>query len=343
MKKYAIGLVFLLIIQLAYAMPATILYRASVPVASQSPDDRKGVFSEALGKVLIKISGKDNILDNPVIKERLPNAENLVQEFGFSANKARGGTPYLLNVQFDKEGVNHLLQDASIPIWGQKRPLILAWVEFEGINKPAEMIDNDSMSLIATTLKSYSDGRGLFVILPMMDVSELNQVTPVNIIAMDLSVLQTAAKRYDTDSILILRVLQTLQGYKTQAKLVLNDAALDFNHEGKTIPDVLKQLVDSVTNHLSSRFSTLVSHAVQTSMTITVIGIGQQSDFQSVMNYLSRLTPVAEVEPKQINIDSAVLEISLRTTKESFLSELSEGQKLVVEPDSNQTIFKWRP
>lgn len=331
---------FIFFARTACAVQVNTLYQGEVPVASQSEADRVAKLPAALAQVFIKVSGNSHILDNPAVQSHLnnKNATGLMQEYSYSS----AIPPYQLQVRFDVDGVNKILRDAAVSMWGVNRPLILAWVEYEIPNRVAEIIDTTSKNEIFTTIKNHANQRGLPILFPMMDMMDLNQVSVNQIVMMEIPNLQTAAKRYASDAILIVRVFQLTTGFSAEAKLVLGANQWDFHILGKTIPDVLSALIDNVTDTLASRYGTVVTNTVQTQILLKVIGISQQDDFSHLMRYIQHLTPVASVQIEKITGSDVTLNISLRGTRESFMQILSTGNKLTAVPaPDNNLIYQW--
>lgn len=327
-RLVSLGVIFLaILVNNVQAARVSSLYKAEVPVTSQSAQDRTQALSDAMAQVLIKVSGNSQIIDNPNIKSRLSNAAHYMQEFGYSTLN-NSTHPYRLDVKFDSDGVNKLLRSASASIWGVNRPLILTWVALEVPNHSAEIIDNSSQSEIKELFKHDADRRGLPVIFPVMDVADLNQVNANDIAAMTIPTLQNAAKRYRSDAILILRLVQSAEGYSATAKLVMGNEQEDWTLTQKTLAEVLKAVVDNVTDKLAGRYATVVTNTVQGRLAIKVKGISQQNDYAELTYYFQHLPHVAKAQVVRISGDEVFFNVSLRGTRESFMQILSLGNKL---------------
>lgn len=333
----------ILFVNTAFAMRVKDLYKAEVPVASQSVQDKTQALAQALGQVLIKVSGNSRILENSVIKSRLINAANLVREFGYASSKGTT-SPYLLNVQFYSEGVSKLLREAAAPIWTGNRPLILTWIVFEPLGQSPEMADSATLTQVQQLLKQNVSQRGVPMIFPVMDATELSQVTLQDIQTMAVSSLQSVAKRYGNDAILMMRVSQQAEGFTTQAKLVFGNDQWDWNVSGKTLPEVVYSLITQVTDTLSGRYASVVSNTVQERLTIKIKGVSEQNDFAQMMHYIQHLPPVAKAEVMQISGSEVMLTMSLRGTKDTFAKALSANKLTLVMnevPGAQQLIYQW--
>ena len=354
------GLYLLLLTPLsAFAVKVDALYKASLPVATQTAAERNQTVALGVNQVLIKVSGNSLVVDNPKLKARLNTAGTLVQQYSYATPTPpieNNNTPYLLTIQFDAAGINQWLRDADVPIW-QNRPLIVAWITNTAPGQPTEIISSDTVSEITRLLKQSAEQRGLPLMLPLMDVTDLGQASTADISSMAVSNLANAAKRYNNDAILIGNIIQKPDGITSQWKLVSGDNQSDWTLTGKTLGDILPSLIDNVTTTLATRFAVVTTNAIQKEFVLKVTGITQYPDFAKLTRYLNQLTPVANVEIVEITTtNEVILKISLRSTQESFMQLLAQGKKLTPTPpaslpvttpgnDANNTmaVYQWNP
>lgn len=335
-----LGLILIITAASAFAVRVATLYEAKVPVASQAIVERNQAIPKALANVLIKLSGSTLVLDNPTVKSQLNLANQWVQEFSYTT-APNGG--YWLRVQFDENRVNQFLRDASMPIWGQNRPLITAWIELTAPNHEAEILSNDSNPELTQFVKQAAEQRGLAMMLPMMDVAEMSQVSTQDIETMAVPALVNASKRYGNEAILIGKITRDENGFTSQWKLVLDTNQWDWNFQGKTRDEVITAAVNNVANTFGQRFAIAESHAVQSELTIEIKGIAGQGDFVRLIRYLNHLTPVAKVEVTRIAGEEVWLTLSLRGTQHAFSQAILPGKKLTLVGAETETtpVYQW--
>jgi hypothetical protein len=345
-------LLILSLFLLSFAVPTRAikvdsLYRGSVPVASQSALDRTQAVQSAITQVLIKVSGNSQIVNNTELKAHLNSAETLVQEFSYvSVPATNNKQPYLLTIQFDANGINQWLRDAGAPIWGQNRPLMVAWVEFEVPPRAPEIISSDNTHEIAAFLKRTAEQRGLPLMLPLMDMADLNQASVKDVMEMSVPPLMNAAKRYASDALLIGRIVQNAQGIATQWKLTLDQEEWSWSLAGKTLSNVIPVLIDNVADTLATRYAVITTNHIQKDFMLTVTGINHYEDFAHLTRYLNHLTPVANVEILQVTENNTILlKVSLRSTEQSFIQALSLAKKLtaVTHEANTMAVYQWNP
>src|SRR6185312_5643667 len=105
-------------------------------------------------------------------------------------------------------------------------------IDNEAPNHPAEIIGADSENLLPILFKQIANKRGIPVIFPAMDVEDIAQVSVNDIVTAAVPKLVNAAKRYASDAILFGRIVQTMNGYDTQWKLVMGNDQWGWNITG---------------------------------------------------------------------------------------------------------------
>jgi hypothetical protein len=346
MKKYLIllfGVVGVFITSSLWAVRVNSIYQANIPVTSQSPDQRTQFSAEGLAQVLIKVSGNSHILDNSRIKSHLKEADELTEEFSYSPSPATPATPYILHIRFNTEAINRILRNADVATWGQNRPLIMLWAEYEVPDQAAVIIDSDSTTDLNQSFKKHAEQRGLPIILPMMDMMDINKVSVNDIVMMTLPTLQSAAKRYNSDAVLIVRVFKNPNDFFIQSKLVMGAVQWSWDLHGKSLDEVTANLFTHVSDVLAGRYATVVSNSVQSQLILKIVNITEPDDFGTMMEYISHLTPVADVEPVRIDGDTVSLKISLRGSKDALIQALSIGQKLepIAGGNGDELEYQW--
>jgi hypothetical protein len=331
----------------AGAESVTSLYQANIPVASQSVADKNTALRSALQQVLIKVSGNSQIVKNPKINVPLNDVNAMVQEFGYTqaVTSSNNKPDMLMKVHFDQSSIDKLLKNVSIPVWGSERPLILVWAESEVPNQPAIIIDDDSTNNIRILLRQYAERRGLPITFPTMDLNDMNQVSVNDIATMAAPVLQAAAKRYQSDGILILHASQLANSSNVSARLIVgNNAPWNWNLESPTLEENLQALTNHVTDVLAERYATVVMSKAQTQVMITVRGVTHPGDLVHLMDYLKKLTAVADVNPEEVTGEQVVLSLQLQGSEQSLTSAISAESKLIAESNTdNKLMYRWKP
>ncbi len=344
-------LAFLLVMMpsLAAAVRVNSIYKAEIPVASQSAQDKAAAIPEGLGQVLIKVSGNQQILENsPSLQASLTHADSTVQTFSYTALKdVSKSTPYLLTLQYDAAAVNKMLNDAGSPIWGQNRPLILAWIVYETPRIPADFVDGSNPSEVQILMKKNARARGLAVILPLMDVTELTQVSVDDVLKKKVNNLQQAALRYASNALLIGHITQKNAEFISDWTLVVDNDQQNWTITGNNLAEVIVGATNNVADALATRYAVSVANDVQSQITLKIKAVKQQADLMHLMKYLQHLTSVADVQLTSVVADEITVDVSLRSSKKAFIQATGLGKNLISLPstsDQDDVLFyKWAP
>ena len=94
------------------------IYAAQVPVADRSGKALASAARDALAQVLVKVSGSEEVLDNPVVAEALPGARSHVQQYAF---QVEDGAALSARFEFDASYITGLVTRARLPLWTAPR------------------------------------------------------------------------------------------------------------------------------------------------------------------------------------------------------------------------------
>ena len=235
----------------------------------------------------------------------------------------------------DPRGIDRLLQESGTPVWGQNRPLILAWIEYEAPNKPAEIISDPKHEIILS-LKQEADRRGLPLVIPEMDVTDMSHVSVNDVVTMQVPVLANAAKRYGNDAMLIGRIFQLANGrYSGQWELVQGTTTpATWETEGATVSEAIAAVIDNAADSLAGQYA-VVLRRLQSNLTLKISGINEQNDFDELMQYLKHLTPIADVTLLNALEDAVILNVSVHGTKQTFIQSIADERSLTAVSDGS--------
>jgi hypothetical protein len=194
------------------AVEVATLYTAEVPLDQEADDPRGAAYAEALRQVLLRVSGSELANDEELVALLFPDPRSFVTQF-------RPGAEESLWVSFDGQAIDQVLRNAGQPIWGAERPLTLVWLAVDwgqGLREiiaadDPERMEQESRSIdrnrmIRERLLEIADRRGLPLVFPLLDTTDLQSVTFADIWGgFDAAVLDASA-RYDADSVLIGRI-----------------------------------------------------------------------------------------------------------------------------------------
>jgi hypothetical protein len=196
----------------AAAVEVATLYTAEVPYDQEASDPRGDAYEAALQEILLRVSGSE-IASNPeAVAELFPNPASYVTQF-------RPGTEDTLWVSFDGQAIERTLRGAGQTFWGSERPLTLAWLAVDWGQGVREIIAADDPDrtqqqsrsidrnrLLRERVLEIAERRGLPLVFPLLDTTDLQSVTFADIWGGFDEMILAASERYGANSILIGRI-----------------------------------------------------------------------------------------------------------------------------------------
>ena len=316
------------------------LYEATVRVSDQSRQARRTAQKEAFKKVLIKVSGNDDVLKNPAVKNAIRKAGEYLRQFEFVRDDQNESA---LQAFFDEGKISRLLRQESLPIWGKRRPSILLWMVGEDPNNAArQVVSKESYAQLMTQITSVSKQRGLLIIFPLYDIEDNQKVSVSDVWGHFYSHISQFSYRYQTDSIIISRLwyetddqeqqqsepLTTIDTsiddqipdetvinkgqWRLEWRLYESDKQVDVNTISGRLDDVVEQLVHNMADRYASAYAVDSSKLENsTQIVLTVKGVAQIGDLIAAEKLLLSFSAVADVMLKTVNNDVAEFEIML--------------------------------
>ena len=196
------------------------LYQTDMPVLSQSDDERVDAVRLGFQKLLIQLTGDPQIDRIPDIKEAIGRANYYVSEVSYALPTPQSST-YSLHVKYEEADITRLLKRDGITFWGEERPLLLVWLAVTDKHNVTEIIGDESHSRLVNHLKKEGDKLGLPLICPLMDMTDMSQVTASQVTSMALPALQEAGKRYSPNGYLIGKIAPLDSGYDSEWELII--------------------------------------------------------------------------------------------------------------------------
>ncbi len=196
----------------AGAVDVPTLFTAEVPLDQEAGDPRADAYDAALREILLRVSGTTIAENEEVFAELFPNPASYVMQY-------RSGAEDTLWVSFDGQAIEQVLRSAGQTFWGAERPLTLVWLAVDWGQGTREIIAADDPDrtqqesrsidrnrLIRKRLLEISERRGLPILFPLLDTTDLQSITFSDIWGGFDEAIRYASERYNVNSILIGRI-----------------------------------------------------------------------------------------------------------------------------------------
>lgn len=367
------------------------LYQATVNVDSQASAQREQAIKSALAGVFLKVGGKQGISNNPVLKKAQKNASRYVSQYRYQLNDEQ----LSLVVHFNEDKVNQLFKQANLALWGSLRPQVLLWLVDEQGNTRQIVADSDSDSVSAPSatseldydaknnaaknnsaiqaeanipqvINTFSELRGLPIIMPLMDLTDSEQVSIDDFWDYYPEQVKQASLRYFADTVVVMRVSDsTLLSLEEQELTQNQENTLDNNldcgllcqqqdkvqqpkvldwrvysqgsiyfkqYRGLNKVELINQGLSDITELIYQSYALLDS--ASNDFVIEVKNVTSLENDMRLFNFLKDLSAVNTVTLMTAQADKRQFKLELTGSKTSFLASLKLNDKLtqVIEP-----------
>ncbi len=293
------------------------IYEGSVPVDSRDDArERNRAFGDAMRQVLVKVTGNREVLSHAMTRRAISNADDYVDTWSYRTINpdADSEGSIELNVSFFEPKVLELIDLAGIPMWPKNRPYTLLWIVVQDELEEKQLLGTSSdTSDILVLLHEAADARGLPLLLPLLDIDDLRAVSIDDVWNMNIEKLLEASARYQSESILLVRIFRTLGGdVLGKSTYMLRDQALTLEAFEEPLESFVSDSIALSTNELSAYYAILLS-GTQSNLEVrlTVEGIEGVEDYAGLLNYVSELADVNSF--KVVSVDNQTIELALST------------------------------
>ncbi len=278
----------------AAAVSVNGLYTATVRVADRSEAARSVALADALNVVLAKVSGRLDAASK--LGAALGNPARLVQRSGY----VTGGQ---LEVGFDSEAINALLDRGGLPLWDRERPntLVVYPAALQGLRE----------ARAATELAAKN--RGLPLVWANAEASEQYPASALTQIA-------ALGQRYEADAVLLARMTGSEQSAANlRWQVVFRGASQEAGGGAETGPGLAAE-------QISRYYAVSSKEAIR--LVMDVSGVDSIDAYANTLNYLGGLLLVRGVAVEALQGGTLRLLVDLRGTAETLQRVLAVDQRL---------------
>lgn len=336
------------------------LYQAEVLSESQSDAQRRIDASEGLSQVLMRVSGRSDILKNPVIVAALKTPEQYYSEFSYARVEAVNDeavalpqpgldplpaeTPrQVMRIRFAPSLIAKILREADLPVWGSNRPSVLSWMAIDD-ESGRQVLGEANPSLFAKTLNQAARARGVPLLLPLWDLEDSRGVSSSEIWGRFLGRIEAASKRYSPDKILVFRAESEFSNqWRGDWSLGEGGQWRSGTVYGESQAQLATALVGVLASVLSEQYAVT---STRSEVRLTVEGITEIQDYAEVSRYLEGLTQVMSVQPVRILTDMVEFKLRSEGEVQQIIDVIALDRKLTLlrlDESSSTLWYRWAP
>ena len=320
------------------------LYSSQVPVADQSEEALSSASRKALAEVMVKVSGRRDVLDNPDVRAALRQARQHVLQYAYARGKS-DEVPLEARFEFDSNWVVEVLTAAGEPLWTANRPLVLVWmlVEEEG---DRYFVNQEASPELATLVLEEFGRRGVPVRLPLFDLADAAALSPAQAWRLDGAALKAASARYDVEDFIAGRMVALSTGTATgDWSYFYGDDRSDRSYSATGAEDFVRRGVSLVAESMASRYAIAPTGSDPGGVTLSVQGIQRYSDYASVVAWLEGLEVIQHANLEQVTDDVIVIRLAASADPAQLAKLFELNQRLMSIPPSAphiQLSYQWQ-
>ena len=295
------------------------LYVAEVVTVSQSDAQRRRDAGTGLRDVLVRVSGRLDVVEHPLVAAALRSPEDYYTEFSYQTVENDGSDAGLpaptpqeapasqkMQIRFEPSLISDLLRRADLPVWGSNRPSVLFWVA-RGSGAERAVLGEGSSGLFARSVRERAKSRGVPVYFPVWDLEDSSRVTVSEIWGRFLDQIEAASERYSPDKLLVVRVEKRYAGqwhvdwsYGDQGEWRVGTLLKASETEAAVA------LVDEITALLGAQYA---GTSARTALRLNVEGVSGVAALAEVERYLQRLSSVLDVRLRRVKGDLLTFDV----------------------------------
>ena len=324
----------------AVAAEVTGLYQASVPAESRDNErQRIRAFAAGMQEALVRLTGHNDVASEASVQAALASPQSYVESWAYRTLTSTDGTApqLMIDISFYQAEIQRLLDNAGIPVWPSSRPETLLWLIVQD-----ELGQRVTADLNAVTgaeamqaLQAAALKQGLPVLGPLWDFEDLTVMRPELLWTLDESTLRLASARYRYDSILALRILESVTG-QVVAKAVhlfrdrvqqveAFDSDLD-SFFADTTAMVARELADNYAVRLTS--TAAGSTQAEKLMLLSVDGVNGLADYADLLHYLEGVAGVSDLQVREVDGGQLLFSLNAAGQVRQLVENLALGRKL---------------
>ncbi|MGN7510631.1 DUF2066 domain-containing protein [Aeromonas salmonicida] len=318
------------------AAQVTDLYQGKAPTSG----DMVAAQSQALGDVLVKVTGKRDILTQPDVVKALAAPGEYVQHYGYQDV----GPVKFLKADFNVAKVNALISQSKFSLLGPARPQMALWLVInEGERR---ILPDQSSDGWASALRTQSQAMGLPVSIPLMDLDDNMAVNATDVWGRFAAPILQASQRYGAEMVVLGKLTPEgdkwsidwgLYGPKAGGEL----AELTRGSSSGTQAEVAQHFADELAAWLVQNYGARIS-GVASSQTLVVEGLSGIDGMITVQKMLQGMASVTKVTIGKLEGDKVTFELSLQGDKAELIRGLQLESRLRQIDDNDSGLrYQW--
>ena len=298
-------------------------YVEEIRVADRSVAERDTAFGKALEQVLVKSTGNNGIAKLPKMEGQRSNAAVFVQSYTYVTREDNGQQALFLQIKFDPQSIERLMGQTIAQV--DKQSAVLIWL---AIRSNGNTIVTEESGDFTAALKAASTEANLNILLPSMDLQDVNKLTAEDICAQNIDLAKAASERYGTQTIAVGCITKTsAEGWDSQWSLQSKDNRFNWGFSSTNTNDIFADAM----HHIAQSIGNSNGAAPPKVIVLRVTGISDLGQYAEVVKYLRQISPSSNVALISINANEVKLSVTGQQGQQALLVALNAQNKLTAD------------
>lgn len=296
----------------AFSVPVSGIYDAQVMITDQSPSEMDRAKRLGLEKVLVKVTGQTQSLNNAAINSAFTRPNDYLKQFSFNTKVMQGKAQAVMEMAFDPLLINQLITTAGLPIWGKDRAAILVWL-VEDTAGMRQIVNNTDHPMVSQII-SQSNQRGMPLLWPLLDLEDQINIDAGALWGVFADTIEQASSRYQADGVLVGRMFQEYPGFwKVDWNFWLDDEEQAWSSKGSDLISLVDPLEDRLASSLVKKFALAAAdESVPKASEKVILRVDQVTQFSDYIELRDTLQEVVGLERVNLHsVNGATFEFEL--------------------------------
>jgi len=287
------------------------LYQATAPLTERSEAGQQAAFEAALRTVLVKVTGRRGVDQDPALAPLIASARRYVQQYRPAADNQ-------IWVAFDGAALDRWLTQNNQPLWGGERPTTFVWLAVPGGQGGTVITAEDTTSPLKAELTAAAAQRGIPVLWPSAADLSRNHLDYAAVTTATPATLADLGHRLGGEATLIGRAANSADAAVVRWTYLFQDRNSEFSGPSA---EAVNRAADTYAE-LYAVTGTLAP------LDIEVAGINDLKDYASVQGYLESLAFVSHVGVDSLSGNAVRFRLTARGGAESLQHALALNGRL---------------
>lgn len=326
--KATLGLFFIFCTLPLQGLEVANLYQVSIGVKGQDKEERDAAFKAAMRQVLVKVSGHNATLQEPVIQSKIESPNQYIKTYSYQRHKGKSG--FSLKIDFAKNRIDTLLTQQKQPLWGSSRPVTLFWIANKVYQKGFVVSQRDRT--IKPALVEAMEQRGLPARLPYGNSEDKQRLGFNRLWHFSYAAIKEASKGYKANAILAGRLTYKQANWRFQGRLLQGDKKHPVIILAKSKQELARLISAAVGEKLASRYAISVKEqSTLTQKALKISGVNNFNTYHSLLEYLQKKPGIDKVVTTHIKGGDLTLALSLSAPWSQVESTIRLDKKLMAD------------